>query len=611
MEMNQVYMGRYVFSGFFTQHPPVLTENWPGRSFVVTQTFEHRDVHQIRSFQRADLPNQAVIHDVNVLKLPYRNINFHFNPAVQAPPVVGDLPAIGIFLPGNPPEPVTVHNRNSFDSDAYTPPDGVFEVHHIVDTGELVMSDFMREQMRNGITMTYEIRDLRAGELNPIVYFPTVEIAGGLVPDPNAVNPYVAMIPNPLPGEPGHVLGVPPQWIINPPRGDYGNVPNMIPDPDFVNNNPPTIPGEIDNPLPRPIIQDPRWQDWFDNRHDNRRPVPGLQFRFEGPGAPAWFHVSTGDRFYHTAETVPFSPGLIGQPHTDPNFAPTEPIPPGFPQNRPIADIELDDPLLNPDDWRPRIPGPEENPAWRARENQRGTVIDPDPANDPVWRLNPPLPSSIHVPGTPPTMINNPEHQAWRPPMIRYPAVAHHYDITNPDHLIRFEMAASNHITINSLAPEVYTATFFADMRALMEFVENFTLTSEQEVRAFFSNPLNGGYTGAALDNAVSEFMSNEFRDAQGVLHDRFSNLLRAFTHHRDIVQKEHASLGSRMNRIDMLVVRLEEEEINYTALLSANEDTPLQEAIMRKAAAEAAFQASLRATAMSSQLSLVNFLRG
>jgi flagellin-like hook-associated protein FlgL len=185
------------------------------------------------------------------------------------------------------------------------------------------------------------------------------------------------------------------------------------------------------------------------------------------------------------------------------------------------------------------------------------------------------------------------------------PVTTHSYNTA--DHQIRIEMAAANHLTVNSLAREIVTPAMFSDLLSLFEFVENLTPSDERAVRAHY---VALEYTGQNLDDAVSRFMSDEEARVMDVLHVRFSQMLKHFTTHKDIVQREHTSLGSRMGRVDMLVIRLEEEEVNYTALLSANEDTPLQNAIMQKAAAEAAFQAALRANAMIVQLSLVNFLR-
>ena len=71
----------------------------------------------------------------------------------------------------------------------------------------------------------------------------------------------------------------------------------------------------------------------------------------------------------------------------------------------------------------------------------------------------------------------------------------------------------------------------------------------------------------------------------------------------------EHTRLGTRMARLDLLHVRLEENEVAFTALLSENEDTDVPSAIIRKSNAEAAFRDALRAIAMTTQLSLADFI--
>ncbi|MCL2263993.1 MAG: flagellar hook-associated protein FlgL, partial [Defluviitaleaceae bacterium] len=54
-EMNQTFLGRYVFSGFRTDQPPVFKAN-NNYSFVITQQFNSRDFERIQSFQRDITP---------------------------------------------------------------------------------------------------------------------------------------------------------------------------------------------------------------------------------------------------------------------------------------------------------------------------------------------------------------------------------------------------------------------------------------------------------------------------------------------------------------------------------------------------------------------------
>ena len=71
----------------------------------------------------------------------------------------------------------------------------------------------------------------------------------------------------------------------------------------------------------------------------------------------------------------------------------------------------------------------------------------------------------------------------------------------------------------------------------------------------------------------------------------------------------EFTTLGSRMNRIEMIGDRLEENEDTFRALMSDNENVDYVEAMMRLTAAEAVFQAAMNVGARVAQLSLVNFV--
>jgi flagellar hook-associated protein 3 FlgL len=91
--------------------------------------------------------------------------------------------------------------------------------------------------------------------------------------------------------------------------------------------------------------------------------------------------------------------------------------------------------------------------------------------------------------------------------------------------------------------------------------------------------------------------------------HNRVNNMIELHERHAIQAQREHTNLGSRMMRVDMVAVRLEEDTLAYTELLSQNEDTDMHAAIHKRNAAENAFRIALQAIAMSVQLSLADFI--
>jgi flagellar hook-associated protein 3 FlgL len=166
LEMNATFAGRYVFSGFRTNEPPVYTEP-NDNHFIITQHFTTLDIDKTKSYQKVPrvpagtLPDDVIVHDVNVLRLPYHagvsNIN-----------ITG--------VPGVIVQHVSVSTNNTpplYNPDAYNAPPGV--VHFIIETGELV---FNSANIPTGdFSVTYEKQGFMTGELNPKVYFECIDFS--------------------------------------------------------------------------------------------------------------------------------------------------------------------------------------------------------------------------------------------------------------------------------------------------------------------------------------------------------------------------------------------------------------------------------------------------
>ena len=190
------------------------------------------------------------------------------------------------------------------------------------------------------------------------------------------------------------------------------------------------------------------------------------------------------------------------------------------------------------------------------------------------------------------------------------------WDITDPANVVAFdaalhdfdlEISTNSHVTINSHARNILSPQMYADFQNLFRFIDSLVPSDPLAIRAYYQ--LVHGYTDADLDNAVSEFLSHEAGAFASMIYSRFNNMIELNMRHATAAQTEHTSLGSRMARLDMLKLRLEEDEIAYMGLLSDTEDTDIPAAIMRRNNAEAAFNNALRAVAAINQLSLADFI--
>ena len=196
-------------------------------------------------------------------------------------------------------------------------------------------------------------------------------------------------------------------------------------------------------------------------------------------------------------------------------------------------------------------------------------------------------------------------------PMINFRS----WDITNPanvqsfnaaEHDFEMEISVNSHVTINSHARDTLTPQLFADLKRLIEFAESLRVSDPRAIEAYFYGQ---GFRDEALDNEVNRFLTAEKQAFQDMLYSRFNNMIEFTERHVSQASTEHTRLGTRMARLDLLHVRLEENEVAFTALLSENEDTDVPSAIIRKSNAEAAFRDALRAIAMTTQLSLADFI--
>ena len=186
--------------------------------------------------------------------------------------------------------------------------------------------------------------------------------------------------------------------------------------------------------------------------------------------------------------------------------------------------------------------------------------------------------------------------------------VINHRSFSMDNQSISLEFSAHTHVPINSLAKNVLTDKMFADFRRLFEFSDSIATTERAVLRQHFEGPPHF-LTGEALENAVTNQENLEESMATAALHNKFNNMLFLIDRHADNASREQTLLGSRMVRLDMLESRLEQDAVTFELLIRDNDATDIPLALIRKASAEAAFMASLRANSGVVQMSLAQFI--
>lgn len=118
-----------------------------------------------------------------------------------------------------------------------------------------------------------------------------------------------------------------------------------------------------------------------------------------------------------------------------------------------------------------------------------------------------------------------------------------------------------------------------------------------------------GGEGGAEIDKIydVLERFKNDLRSGMDIHLDGY---IGEIDQRMTQILSQRSAVGAKVNRFELIRARLKEEEINFTNLLSQNEDVDIAEVIMRLKEAENVYRASLAAGARIIMPTLIDFLR-
>ncbi len=151
------------------------------------------------------------------------------------------------------------------------------------------------------------------------------------------------------------------------------------------------------------------------------------------------------------------------------------------------------------------------------------------------------------------------------------------YNIDVGDEKIRFEIGIGDDININVPGGDLFNRS-----------IEEATAGETSEFVGTFDKVLE----------AMEDDNKSELSSLLGDLDDELGNVLRV-----------RAGLGARMNRVELTANRLDDDNVNFTKLMSKNEDVDIAEAIMKLQNEENVYKASLSTGARVIQPSLVDFL--
>nr|MDA3847840.1 flagellar hook-associated protein FlgL [Vallitaleaceae bacterium] len=150
-----------------------------------------------------------------------------------------------------------------------------------------------------------------------------------------------------------------------------------------------------------------------------------------------------------------------------------------------------------------------------------------------------------------------------------------------PNDKMVYQISYNQEIDVNTNAKDIFTVDMYRDFEEVLNSIENIP-----------------------TDGSIQQSLEED------ILGDVFENMMTKLDDHLNTVVIKEAEVGSRVNRLNLTIARLEDDKINFTDLLSINEDADMTEATLNLRAQEIVYTASLQSSTQIMQQSLLDFLR-
>lgn len=178
---------------------------------------------------------------------------------------------------------------------------------------------------------------------------------------------------------------------------------------------------------------------------------------------------------------------------------------------------------------------------------------------------------------------------------------------------ISYEFGKDNKMTVNVNGSDIFTAELISDLNTLIASISNMTPMTDEQIKEQLK--INMGTTDyeALSEKELAEKVQKVKDDEQKVfmksMGNRFSQAIGKLQKHSEKVSISHSTLGSRLNRLELISSRLEDDYTNYSELMTKNEGVDFEEAYLNYMTQQTVYNSALTVGSKIIQQSLVNFI--
>lgn len=181
------------------------------------------------------------------------------------------------------------------------------------------------------------------------------------------------------------------------------------------------------------------------------------------------------------------------------------------------------------------------------------------------------------------------------------------------DEQISYEFGKDNKMTVNVNGSDIFTAELISDLNTLIASISNMTPMTDEQIKEQLKINMGTADYEALSEKELAEKVQKVKDDEQKVfmksMGNRFSQAIGKLQKHSEKVSISHSTLGSRLNRLELISSRLEDDYTNYSELMTKNEGVDFEEAYLNYMTQQTVYNSALTVGSKIIQQSLVNFI--
>ena len=182
------------------------------------------------------------------------------------------------------------------------------------------------------------------------------------------------------------------------------------------------------------------------------------------------------------------------------------------------------------------------------------------------------------------------------------------YDVE--DQKIRYEINFNQRLEVNIQAKDAYRHSLGRSIDDMVKSIDDVNATQEKiaRVEKMLEDTSLTDEQKTKL-NEINGYLKSELSLKEGLIREAFGRGLTAMSKEENAVNAATSDIGTRYSRVELTEDRLSTQQVEFTELLSQNEDADLVDTIVNYNAANTVYNASLQAAGKVVKNTLLDFL--